>query len=126
MNLEQRLRRIAECLPPGAAVVLGTESLGRLLSVEPDGATRPSRERPGLTVIQVAERYGRAPSTVRGWIRDGRLNAYRLGREYRVDPEAIDEFDAGLRGSARIEPRQQPSGEPDLGAWRRSTGSAVE
>jgi excisionase family DNA binding protein len=52
-----------------------------------------------LTPEQVAELTGRHPSTVKQWIKDGRLAAYSLSKSatskrprYRITPEALAEF----------------------------------
>jgi excisionase family DNA binding protein len=37
-------------------------------------------------------RLGLAPKTVRKWIRDGKINAVRLGRQWRVDDEILTLF----------------------------------
>ena len=63
-----------------------------------------------LSAAQVAERFGRKSSTIRGWCLDGLFpNAYRLhGREWRIplaDVEALEERQRGRPGVG-------------LGAWR--------
>jgi len=45
-----------------------------------------------LTISEVAIRLGLAPKTVRKWIRDGKIKAVRLGRQWRVDDEILDLF----------------------------------
>ena len=41
----------------------------------------------------VAKFFGRSPSTIRTWIRAGRLEAYRFrGSEYRITHAALEEF----------------------------------
>lgn len=42
-----------------------------------------------LTVPEAARRVGRDPSTVRRWIRQGRLKATRVGSRQVVDEEAL-------------------------------------
>ncbi|MDK1472978.1 helix-turn-helix domain-containing protein [Streptomyces sp. 549] len=44
------------------------------------------------TVDQVAELLGLHPKTVRGYIRDGRLKATRLGSRYRIASEEVEAF----------------------------------
>lgn len=44
------------------------------------------------TVDQVAERLNLHAKTVRRYIRDGRLKAKRIGKEYRVTRHDLDEF----------------------------------
>ena len=70
-----------------------------LLSAVPEAP-----ERADLTVLQVAERFGRAASTVREWIASGRLEAYRLrGREYRVTRGALEAFEKNERQRTNTE-----------------------
>jgi excisionase family DNA binding protein len=65
------------------------------------------------SIEQVAERLGLHVATVRGYVRDGRLNAVRIGKQYRVaraDFEALtgrpadrDEHDRRLEVSAVLD-----------------------
>lgn len=43
-----------------------------------------------LTVIEAANRVGRSPSTLRRWIRDGRLPARAEGHRQLIDPSDLD------------------------------------
>lgn len=45
-----------------------------------------------LTVKEVAERVKVHPETVRGWIRDGELEAVDIGGEYRIYKQDLDTF----------------------------------
>ena len=45
-----------------------------------------------LSVEEVAERLGLHVRTVRGYIRDGRLKAVRIGKQYRIAPADLDAF----------------------------------
>ena len=45
-----------------------------------------------LTVEQIAKDLQVAEDTVRGWIRNKQLPAYRFGKEYRVKREDYEEF----------------------------------
>lgn len=54
-------------------------------------------DEPLLTVEQVAQTLQVHPETVRRWLREGRLQGYRISRRagYRVRPSEIERF---LRG----------------------------
>lgn len=41
---------------------------------------------------QVADKVGVKVWTVQKWIRDGKLPAYKIGREYRVYPDDLEKF----------------------------------
>ena len=45
------------------------------------------------TCEEVAEMYRVKISTVWGWIRDGKLKAYKIGRIYRIPKESLAEFE---------------------------------
>lgn len=45
------------------------------------------------TCKDVAERYGVKITTVWEWIRAGKLAAVRVGKQYRVRAEALEEFE---------------------------------
>src|SRR4029450_6317414 len=49
-------------------------------------------ERGWLSVEQVAEQLGLHVRTVRGYIRDGRLKAVRIGKQYRIAPADLHAF----------------------------------
>lgn len=51
---------------------------------------------------QVAERLGLHVRTVRGYIRDGRLNAVRIGKQYRISQADLDAF-TGRPARPRVE-----------------------
>lgn len=44
------------------------------------------------SVEQVADRLGLHVRTVRGYVRDGRLKAVRIGKQYRIAHEDLEEF----------------------------------
>lgn len=69
------------------------------------------------TVEEVASVIGRAPSTVRGWCRQGRLpNAYRLhGKEWRIPTESLKALREGANDSKHSSRRTA-----DLGSWRQA------
>lgn len=73
-----------------------------------------------LTVAQVAEMFGRSPQTVRGWIRQGELEAYQLNnREYRVTRAALQGYQERARGAVATSPGHASV---DLSAWKQDRG----
>jgi len=93
-------------MPTEGTITFTKAALAELLSVEPDleQETLPSRD---LTLKEVGERYGRSPSTIRDWVRAGKLEAYRFnGKENRITPEALAKFERDQRGEG-------------LGEWRK-------
>ena len=87
MKLADRLARMIDGMPDGASITLPVDAVREWLSDNGSGLD------PDLTVDEVATSFGRSPVTVRGWIRDGRLSAYRFrGREYRIPESAVEEF----------------------------------
>ena len=119
MTLEDLLR-LHEAMPPGSSISLSREAVGRLL----DGLSPPrggAQNGSDLTLQEVAERVGRAPSTVRGWCASGRLiGGYRLnGRGWRIPLSALGAF---LR--AQEERSAGPTmGGHNLSAWRKDYGA---
>ena len=71
-----------------------------------------------LTVEEVAEETGRAPSTVRGWLIEGDLRGYKLnGRSWRVPRSALRQY---LDAQA-ARPASLPAADTDpvdISAWR--------
>lgn len=120
-SLRERLRTIAEALPDGASITLGSEALRSLLEVDADESSLPS----DLTVEEVAALLGRSPQTVRRWIREGELDAYSFrGREYRISAAALQEFIAQERATADRASQSPPANIAEqLGAWRSVRGS---
>ena len=92
MTLQERLRRAIDGIPEGGSIALPVCVVEQWLS---DGGLDVE---PDLTVEDVAELFGRSPTTVRTWIREGRLEAYRFGREYRITRRALAEFQQRERG----------------------------
>src|SRR5438552_1252344 len=88
MTLED-LRELAARLPTESSVTLPRDAL-----LEAVG--EPSRLQPsiGLTVAELAARFHRASSTVRGWVEAGRFpEAFKLeGRDWRVPESSVDAF----------------------------------
>jgi len=110
MDLAARLRTIVDPLPEGAAVTLPVEVLRAWLAGD------EGEERLGdYTVEEVGRFLTKAPSTIRTMIGDGRLRAYRLGREWRVTADAIRELRD--RSHHTLVPASRRAA--DLGSWRR-------
>ncbi|MDX2060103.1 MAG: helix-turn-helix domain-containing protein [Gemmatimonadales bacterium] len=93
-----------------------------LLGAAPDVATAVG---PDPTVVDLAHRFGRSPSTIRWWIESNRFpGAYRFrGKEWRVPAAAVAAFEADERARrtpAPIGAASEGAGAVvDLGAWRR-------
>jgi excisionase family DNA binding protein len=114
MTLEDRLRLIVDALPAEASVTLPVTVLRVWLN---DDGDDPLDD---LTVAHVATKLGRSEGTVRAWIRAGDLDAYTLGREYRITRPALASFRLRRRDPpSPPEPsRSSTDGSGDLGAWR--------
>lgn len=110
MTLRDRIRRMVEALPsPTSTVSLSRGDLESLL-----GHAVEAEPLSDLTVQEVADEVGRAPSTVRGWCNSGELRAYRLNRrEWRITREAMREFQRDQQT-----PPPDISESDDLGSWR--------
>ena len=65
-----------------------------------------------LTVADVAERTGRAPSTVRDWLASGDLRGYKFNREWRITESALRDY------LNRPSETDDAPAEVDIGAWR--------
>ncbi len=115
MSIEDRLRQIVNALPEQASVTLPVLLVKEWLEMEADDPLAD------LTVADVALQLGRSPGTVRDWIRRGELEAYQLGKEYRVTRPALTTFCQQQRNGPQISERSAaaPSRRPDLGAWRK-------
>jgi excisionase family DNA binding protein len=55
---------------------------------------RPDGPEPHFTVAEVAAFYQVCPRTVRNWVGDLTLRAWRKGRLIRIPQSALEEFDA--------------------------------
>lgn len=55
---------------------------------------------------EVAERLAVSPKMVRAWLRDGKLPGVRLGRLWRVDPDALERFIQGDRTPSGMPPER--------------------
>jgi len=95
MSIEDRLRRIVTALPEQASVTLPVVLVKEWLDLEADDPLAD------LTVADVALQLGRSPGTVRDWIRRGELEAYQLGKEYRVTRPALTTFCQRQRNGPR-------------------------
>lgn len=113
-GLRERLARIVDEMPKEGSVTLPVAWLREQLE-----DADPEHRIADLTVGEVADELGRAPSTIRGWLGAGELRGYRFrGREWRVPPASLAEFVATERGE---EPRvRRPTQTMDLGAWRQA------
>jgi hypothetical protein len=109
MSPADRLRQLAERLPPGGSVMLTRDGLLEL-AVD-SGPSDPARPRADLSIADVALHFRRAPSTIRDWCeRDRFEGAYKLnGRDWRIPEAALETFLAKQRNTSE---RSQ------LGAWR--------
>ena len=98
MKLSDRLTRMLDGLPEGAMISLPVDTLREWLSENGSGGDLDH----DLTVEDVAAFFNRSPVTVRAWIRNGRLDAYRFrGREYRITESALNEFQRRQRGEGQ-------------------------
>ncbi len=96
MKLSDRLTRMIDGMPNGASITLPVDTVRDWLNENGSGLDQD------LTVEEVGKFFDRSPVTIRTWIRDGRLRAYRFqGREYRVCESALEEFQEKERGSGK-------------------------
>lgn len=104
-DFRDALRQLAEGLPPGTAVPVTREWLLELLAAPTETPVDGD-----LTAAQVAKRFGRKASTIRGWCSDRVFkHAYRLnGRDWRIPLADVEAYEARQRGGAG----------GGLGAWR--------
>jgi len=111
-SLADRLREVAERLPPGASVTLTRDGLLELAAVA-GGRVEETAPQADFTVGELALRFHRSPSTIRDWCEHGRLGgAYKLnGRDWRIPEAAVDAFVARQR-------RQPQEPLVRLSAWR--------
>ncbi|MBA3497559.1 MAG: helix-turn-helix domain-containing protein, partial [Gemmatimonadales bacterium] len=120
------LRALAASLPPETPVPVPAGMLRDLLegqgvdSGSPQGGHTPADP----TVAELAVRFGRSTSTIRGWLDRGLIpGAYRFQkREWRVPAAALAAFEAQQRvdGPPRAiaAPRAARAVAVDLRAWR--------
>src|SRR5262245_1669848 len=109
MTLPERLRAMADALPPSGSVTLTRSALLELIA-EADTSPRTSKPNDAvdLKVAQVAEMFGRGASTVRTWLGEGRFpHAYQLrGREWRVPRADIEAMQRAEAESFKTRARQ--------------------
>lgn len=112
MTLADRLRSLAEHLPPGGSLTLTRDGLLDLAAADGGHADRAAAQ-VDFTVADVAAQFLRSPSTVRDWCEHRRFEgAYKLnGRDWRIPQAAVDAFLAQQRGR----PGERPV---KLSAWR--------
>ena len=116
--MHDRLRQLASALPSDDAAVSFTRADLLALLAE-DG--RPATRTRDLTVEEVAEETGRAPSTVRGWLISGALRGFKLNnRDWRIPRPALRDY-----LTAQTETNDPPSeaGEVDITAWQKVHGA---
>ena len=93
MKLSDRIQLLIDAAPPGSFIQIPVDSAREWL-----GEDAPAMLEADLTTQEVADLLKRSPVTVRAWIREGRLRAYKFrGKEYRVTRAALGEFQAGER-----------------------------
>lgn len=121
MDPLDQLRKAIAGLPPGTLVALPREALVEALgasevgmSVEPTAAAQVD-----LTVAQIAQLFGRSPSTVRQWLESGALQGYKLfRREWRVTLAALAAFQKRQRSGSARSTESPARGQESLGDWR--------
>ena len=115
MTLEDRLRQMVTALPNEASIMLPVAVVRGWLDEEGDDFASD------LTVTQVASRVGRSPGRVRAWIRSGELEAYWLGKEYRITRPALAAFRDRRRERQSLPELPASAGvaSADLAAWRK-------
>jgi len=121
MTIKERLRRLASALPSDhSAVTMTRADLVALL--EADIGEMEVNSTRDLTVEEVAEETGRAPSTVRGWLISGALRGYKFnGYSWRVPCIALRKY---LEAQASKVGQMPPDvGEVDIAAWRKVRGA---
>jgi hypothetical protein len=118
MSLRSDLEAITRGMPPGSSVTLPTDWLRGRLEEEGGEVSPPDSL---LTLEQIADRVGRAGSTVRTWCNLGHFEgAFRLnGRDWRVPESALRRYLEGQTETGEAPGRAGVGREADLGSWRR-------
>lgn len=123
MTAADRLAQALELLPQGTVVSLPREALLEALQT-------PQRSDAGAehTVADLAARFHRGASTIRGWLEAGRFpGAFKLrGRDWRIPPTAIRAFIQAQQENGAAAGARARSGRR-LGDWRHvRPGAKVE
>jgi excisionase family DNA binding protein len=122
-SLAERIRAMVSGMPEGSSITLPVDTLRAWLTgvVEDDPLGDLSCEQAGKLV-------NRSPETIRRWVRQGRLECYKLsGRDYRIPRAALRRFlDAQReRPAGNGATGERPAGngatgkQVDLGSWRK-------
>jgi hypothetical protein len=114
MSLANRLRELAERLPPGGSLTLTRDGLLELAAADGGQGDQPLASA-DLTIAELAVRFHRSASTIRGWCEHGTFEgAYKLnGRDWRIPHAGVDAFLRKQRGKSPV---------AELGAWRAVRG----
>src|SRR5438552_763978 len=108
------LRAALAAMPPGTLVPRDwvLERLSEDIPGVPAAVTPTPPARVDLTIRDLAQLFGKQPSTIRAWVERGDFpGAYKLhGKEWRVPVSAVEAFQDRQRRRAKSEPR--------LSAWR--------
>ena len=118
-SVADRLRELAGRLPPGGSIVLTREGLLDLAAVVAS-PVEPLAAPDEFTVGEVARRFHRSASNVRGWCEHGRFEgAYKLnGRDWRIPQAGVDAFVIKQRSESPVAQKRGESPVAQLGAWR--------
>jgi hypothetical protein len=75
MTAAERVQVLADAMPDGSVISFPAEFMAELATELQVPATRPARPAPDipLKVVEAAQLLGKAPSTIRGWLNEGRL-----------------------------------------------------
>ena len=111
----ESLRKALAAMPPGTLVPRDwvLERLSEDVPGVPAAVTSALRARVDLPIRDLAQLFGKRPSTVRAWVERGDFpGAYKLHRkEWRVPVSAVDAFQNGQR-------RRTAKSESRLSTWR--------
>lgn len=120
MTVQDRLRALISVLPSDESTVAFTRAdLVRMLDGEAETIAALDRD---LSVEEVAERVGRAVSTVRGWLIAGELRGYKLnGKSWRIPQSALRAYlDAQTTVNSPVDEEEDDDDEDiDISAWRK-------